>query len=127
MYLVINFSYVIKEYFLYYYIGLGIKDLIFYLKCVFQLLKGWKYLVIEDVFFIVGKGEVVVLIGCNGVGKSILFGLVVGVIKLIKGIVIIEGWVVLMFEFGGGFYLEFIGCENIYLNVILLGFRCKEV
>ncbi|HBX0670119.1 TPA: sugar ABC transporter ATP-binding protein, partial [Klebsiella pneumoniae] len=56
MHPVINFSHVTKEYPLYHHIGSGIKDLIFHPKRAFQLLKGRKYLAIEDVSFTVGKG-----------------------------------------------------------------------
>ncbi len=67
---VINFSHVTKEYPLYHHIGSGIKDLVFHPKRAFQLLKGRKYLAIEDITFTVGKGEAVALIGRNGAGKS---------------------------------------------------------
>lgn len=85
MHPVINFSHVTKEYPLYHHIGSGIKDLIFHPKRAFQLLKGRKYLAIEDVSFTVGKGEAVALIGRNGAGKSTSLGLVAGVIKPTKG------------------------------------------
>ncbi|MDF7734104.1 ATP-binding cassette domain-containing protein, partial [Klebsiella pneumoniae] len=87
MHPVINFSHVTKEYPLYHHIGSGIKDLIFHPKRAFQLLKGRKYLAIEDVSFTVGKGEAVALIGRNGAGKSTSLGLVAGVIKPTKGTV----------------------------------------
>ena len=91
MHPVINFSHVTKEYPLYHHIGSGIKDLIFHPKRAFQLLKGRKYLAIEDVSFTVGKGEAVALIGRNGAGKSTSLGLVAGVIKPTKGTVTTEG------------------------------------
>lgn len=73
---VIDFNNVTKEYPLYHHIGSGIKDLIFHPKRAFQLLKGRKYLAIQDVSFTVGKGEAVALIGRNGAGKSTSLGLV---------------------------------------------------
>ena len=72
---VIDFNNVTKEYPLYHHIGSGIKDLIFHPKRAFQLLKGRKYLAIQDVSFTVGKGEAVALIGRNGAGKSTSLGL----------------------------------------------------
>ena len=127
MHPVINFSHVTKEYPLYHHIGSGIKDLIFHPKRAFQLLKGRKYLAIEDVSFTVGKGEAVALIGRNGAGKSTSLGLVAGVIKPTKGTVTTEGRVASMLELGGGFHPELTGRENIYLNATLLGLRRKEV
>lgn len=88
---VIDFNNVTKEYPLYHHIGSGIKDLIFHPKRAFQLLKGRKYLAIQDVSFTVGKGEAVALIGRNGAGKSTSLGLVAGVIKPTKGSVTTRG------------------------------------
>ena len=124
---VINFSHVTKEYPLYHHIGSGIKDLVFHPKRAFQLLKGRKYLAIEDITFNVGKGEAVALIGRNGAGKSTSLGLVAGVIKPTKGTVTTQGRVASMLELGGGFHPELTGRENIYLNATLLGLRRKEV
>ena len=121
---VIDFNNVTKEYPLYHHIGSGIKDLIFHPKRAFQLLKGRKYLAIQDVSFTVGKGEAVALIGRNGAGKSTSLGLVAGVIKPTKGSVTTRGRVASMLELGGGFHP---GRENIYLNATLLGLRRKEV
>ena len=103
---VINFSHVTKEYPLYHHIGSGIKDLVFHPKRAFQLLKGRKYLAIEDITFTVGKGEAVALIGRNGAGKSTSLGLVAGVIKPTKGTVTTQGRVASMLELGGGFHPE---------------------
>lgn len=124
---VIDFNNVTKEYPLYHHIGSGIKDLIFHPKRAFQLLKGRKYLAIQDVSFTVGKGEAVALIGRNGAGKSTSLGLVAGVIKPTKGSVTTRGRVASMLELGGGFHPELTGRENIFLNATLLGLRRKEV
>ena len=124
---VIDFNNVTKEYPLYHHIGSGIKDLIFHPKRAFQLLKGRKYLAIQDVCFTVGKGEAVALIGRNGAGKSTSLGLVAGVIKPTKGSVTTRGRVASMLELGGGFHPELTGRENIFLNATLLGLRRKEV
>lgn len=124
---VINFHNVTKEYPLYHHIGSGIKDLIFHPKRALQLLKGRKYLAIEDISFTVSKGEAVALIGRNGAGKSTSLGLVAGVIKPTRGVVETKGRVASMLELGGGFHPELTGRENIYLNATLLGLRRKEV
>lgn len=49
MSVVIEFSNVTKEYPLYHHIGSGIKDLLFHPKRAMSLLKGRKYLAIEDI------------------------------------------------------------------------------
>jgi lipopolysaccharide transport system ATP-binding protein len=123
---VIDFNNVTKEYPLYHHIGSGIKDLIFHPKRAFQLLKGRKYLAIQDVSFTVGKGEAVALIGRNGAGKSTSLGLVAGVIKPTKGSVTTRGRVASMLELGGGFHPELTGRENIFLMPHFLGYAVKR-
>lgn len=127
MSVVIEFSNVTKEYPLYHHIGSGIKDLLFHPKRAMSLLKGRKYLAIEDISFTVNKGESVALIGRNGAGKSTSLGLVAGVLKPSKGEVKVKGRVASMLELGGGFHPELTGRENIILNATLLGLRRSEV
>lgn len=124
---VIEFCNVTKEYPLYHHIGSGIKDLLFHPRRAISLLKGRKYLSIEDISFQVNKGESVALIGRNGAGKSTSLGLVAGVLKPSKGEVKVKGRVASMLELGGGFHPELTGRENIKLNATLLGLRRKEV
>ncbi|MCZ5701498.1 ATP-binding cassette domain-containing protein [Escherichia coli] len=124
---VINFSHVTKEYPFYHHIGSGIKDLVFHPKRAFQLLKGRKYLAIEDITFTVGKGEAVALIGRNGAGKVPLLGLVMASLSLQKALLQPRDAVASMLELGGGFHPELTGRENIYLNATLLELRRKEV
>lgn len=124
---VIEFCHVTKEYPLYHHIGSGIKDLLFHPKRAMSLLKGRKYLAIEDISFSVNKGESVALIGRNGAGKSTSLGLVAGVLKPSKGEVKVIGRVASMLELGGGFHPELTGRENIVLNATLLGLRRSEV
>lgn len=124
---VIEFCNVTKEYPLYHHIGSGLKDLLFHPKRAFNLLKGRKYLAIEDISFKINKGESVALIGRNGAGKSTSLGLVAGVLKPTRGEVHVRGRVASMLELGGGFHPELTGRENIKLNATLLGLRRAEV
>lgn len=55
------------------------------LKNVVKVYK--KYIVLENVYMIFYKGEIVVIVGKNGVGKSMFLKLIGGLFKLIKGIV----------------------------------------
>ncbi|HEB4872984.1 TPA: ABC transporter ATP-binding protein [Kluyvera ascorbata F0526] len=124
---VIEFCNVTKEYPLYHHIGSGIKDLLFHPRRAMSLLKGRKYLAIENISFAVNKGESVALIGRNGAGKSTSLGLVAGVLKPSSGEVKVTGRVASMLELGGGFHPELTGRENIVLNATLLGLRRSEV
>lgn len=124
---IIVFRGVTKEYPLYHHIGSGIKALIFNPKRALNLLRGRKYLAIENVSFTIRRGETVGLIGRNGAGKSTSLGLVAGVLKPTRGEVEVVGRVASMLELGGGFHPELSGRENIKLNATLLGLRKKEV
>ena len=126
MTIAIEFKNVSKSYPLYHHIGSGVKDLIFHPGRALSLLKGRKYKAIEDISFIVNKGEAVALIGRNGAGKSTSLGLVTGVIRPSSGSVITHGRIASMLELGGGFHPELTGRENIILNATLLGLRKKK-
>jgi len=127
MSVVIEFKNVTKRYPLYHHIGSGIKELIFNPRRALSLLSGRSYLAIEDINFIIEKGESVALIGRNGAGKSTSLGLVAGVMKPSSGTVSVTGRVASMLELGGGFHPELTGRENIRLNATLLGLRRKEL
>lgn len=124
---VIEFNNVTKHYPLYHHIGSGIKELIFNPRRALILLAGRSYLAIENISFVVEKGESVALIGRNGAGKSTSLGLVAGVLKPSSGSVTVKGRVASMLELGGGFHPELTGRENIFLNATLLGLRKKEI
>lgn len=127
MEIVIEFDAVTKSYPLYHHIGSGIKDLVFNPRRALSLLRGRKYLAIEDISFKVYKGEAVALVGRNGAGKSTSLSLVAGVIKPSSGKITTSGRIASMLELGGGFHPELTGRENIILNATLLGLRRKEV
>lgn len=123
----IEFEGVTKSYPLYHHIGSGIKDLVFHPRRALSLLRGRKYLAIEDITFKIYKGEAVALVGRNGAGKSTSLGLVAGVIKPTLGKITTHGRIASMLELGGGFHPELTGRENIILNATLLGLRRKDV
>jgi len=127
MSVVIEFKNVTKRYPLYHHIGSGIKELIFNPRRALSMLSGRSYLAIEDINFVIEKGESVALIGRNGAGKSTSLGLVAGVMKPSSGTVSVTGRVASMLELGGGFHPELTGRENIRLNATLLGLRRKEL
>lgn len=82
--------------------------------------------VFDGVDFDIWCGEVFGLIGLNGVGKSMLLKVLSCIMELMEGCVEIYGCVGILFEVGIGFYLEFIGCENIFFSGVILGMWCCE-
>lgn len=55
----------------------------------------WLFL---GVLFVLGVGDVVFVMGLNGVGKFSLMWIVVGLLVFFVGCVMVEGWVVLFVE-----------------------------
>lgn len=88
---------------------------------------GCEFWVLCDVSLRVKWGDVVGIIGCNGFGKLILLQIIVGIFVLMIGWVQVNGCIVVFLEFGSGFNLDFIGCENVLLNGMILGLIECEV
>ena len=91
-------------------------------KAVTGKLKFNEFLAMDDVSFVVEKGETLGLIGSNGAGKSTTLKVISGILKPTEGSVITRGNIVPMLELGAGFDLELTGKENIYLNGAILGY-----
>jgi len=47
--------------------------------------------VLKDVTFEVGKGEIVALLGPNGSGKSTILKTIFGMLKPLRGVVLLDG------------------------------------
>ena len=82
---------------------------------------------LKDVSFSVAEGEIVGLIGPNGVGKSTLLKILTRVTAPTTGRVEVRGRVASLLEVGTGFHPELTGRENIYLNGVLLGMTHRKV
>lgn len=82
---------------------------------------------LKDVNFSVEKGQTLAIIGENGAGKSTILKLIAGLLKTDAGEVCTKGRVSALLELGAGFYPEFTGRENLYLNASLFGLTKKEV
>lgn len=91
-------------------------------KAVTGKLKFNEFLAMDDVSFVVEKGETLGLIGSNGAGKSTTLKVISGILKPTEGSVVTRGNIVPMLELGAGFDLELTGKENIYLNGAILGY-----
>lgn len=81
---------------------------------------------LRPVNLVVGKGEIVGIVGRNGSGKSTLLQLVCGTLTPTTGSVAITGRVAALLELGSGFNPEFSGIENVFLNASVLGLTREE-
>ena len=84
----------------------------------FEALKG--------ISFRIPKGDCVGIIGLNGSGKSTLLKILTGIVKATSGDVKTSGKVAALLELGAGFNPGYTGIENIYLNMLLMGFTREE-
>jgi lipopolysaccharide transport system ATP-binding protein len=82
---------------------------------------------LRDVSFEVQPGEVVGLIGRNGVGKSTMLKLLARITEPTQGEADLFGRTAALLEVGTGFHGELSGRENIYLSGAILGLRRAEV
>jgi len=82
---------------------------------------------LKDVSFEVKKGEVVGIIGRNGVGKSTLLKILSKITDPTEGRVELTGRVGSLLEVGTGFHPELTGHENVYLYGAILGMDRWEV
>lgn len=80
------------------------------------------FMALENIDFVVTKGEQYGIVGTNGSGKSTLLKIIAGVMEPTKGRVAIGGSIAPLIELGAGFDMELTARENIYLNGSLLGY-----
>lgn len=82
---------------------------------------------LKNISFQVKSGEVVGIIGPNGVGKSTLLKILSGITDPTEGYADIYGRVGSLLEVGTGFHPELTGRENIFLNGAILGMKKAEI
>lgn len=94
----------------------------YFLALVKRQLFFKEFKALEDIDFIVNRGERYGIVGTNGSGKSTLLKLIAGVLEPTKGRIAIGGTIAPLIELGAGFDMELTARENIYLNGALLGY-----
>ena len=82
---------------------------------------------LDDVSFVLPKGEGLGVIGENGAGKSTLLKILCGVTQATAGSLRVDGRVAAILELGAGFHPDFSGRQNAVLNAALLGLSEREV
>lgn len=82
---------------------------------------------VNDVSFIIRRGESVALFGRNGAGKSSILKIIAGVSTPSQGIVRVCGRVSALLDLSAGFDMEMTGRENIYFRGDVLGIPRKEM
>lgn len=85
------------------------------------------YKALENIKFVVQKGETVGIIGKNGAGKSTLLKVITGVVSPSEGSIEVEGEISALLELGTGFNPEYTGLENIFLNGSMRGLSDEEI
>ncbi len=94
----------------------------YFIKIMKRQLHFKKFMALEDIDFVVNRGEQYGIVGTNGSGKSTLLKLIAGVLDPSEGRVAIGGTIAPLIELGAGFDMELTARENIYLNGALLGY-----
>ena len=94
----------------------------YFIKIAKRELHFKKFMALEDIDFVVNRGEQYGIVGTNGSGKSTLLKIIAGVLEPSEGRVAIGGSIAPLIELGAGFDMELTARENIYLNGALLGY-----
>ncbi len=98
------------------------------LKMVVDHKAQWEnFWALKGVSFDIEQGETLGLIGGNGMGKTTILKLIMGMLQPDRGQVTVNGRVSGLLELGAGFQPELTGLENIHLNVGLFGVPHHEI
>ena len=82
---------------------------------------------LQDVSFDVKRGQGFGVLGANGMGKTTLLSILLGIVQPDRGSVGMQGRVASLIELGAGFHPELSGRDNVYLYGAILGMRRREV
>ncbi len=84
-----------------------------------------KFVAVNDVSFVVEKGDMLGIIGTNGAGKSTLLKAVTQIMRPSKGSVEVNGKIAALLELASGFDGDLNLKENAYLRGAMLGYTRK--
>jgi teichoic acid transport system ATP-binding protein len=82
---------------------------------------------LDDVSFLVEKGEAFGVVGRNGAGKSTLLRVIAGTLRPDEGRVVTTGRTSTLLQLGVGFNFELSGSRNIYLGGLAAGLRRSQI
>jgi ABC-type polysaccharide/polyol phosphate transport system ATPase subunit len=86
-----------------------------------------QFVALDNINFLIHKGETFGVIGENGAGKSTLLKILARTLKPTNGKLDINGRSAALLELGAGFNPELTGEENIYLNAYLMGLSKADI
>jgi lipopolysaccharide transport system ATP-binding protein len=90
-------------------------------------LTGEEFWAVQDVSFVVEKGEGLAIIGPNGAGKSTTLKLLTRILRPTKGRCRVQGRVGALIEVAAGFHPDLTGRENVYLQGAIMGMKRLEI
>lgn len=97
-------------------------------KAIFSKKAKYKEkIAINNLSFLIEKGETVALFGKNGAGKSTILKMITGVTYPTTGEITVNGRVSALLELTAGFDPEFTGRENIFFRGQLFGMSNDEI
>ncbi len=80
------------------------------------------FMAVNDVTFVLEKGDMLGIIGSNGAGKSTLLKVIAGIMAPTKGSVTVNGNIAALLELASGFDGDLTVKENAYLRGAMLGY-----
>lgn len=89
-------------------------------------LRNDEFYAVNNISFVLNKGESLALIGRNGCGKTTLLKMIAGLIKPTDGRIMIDGKTQALIALGAGFDKKLSGRENIYNSASLMGLTQNE-
>lgn len=90
------------------------------------ILRNQEFWAVENVSFVVKRGEAIGVIGPNGAGKTTLLKMLNGIFWPDQGRITMHGRVGGLIEVGAGFHPLLTGRENIFVNAAILGMSKSE-
>lgn len=86
-----------------------------------------RFKALDDVSFMVRKGEVIGIIGTNGSGKSTILKIISGALIPTTGKITVDRNKIQLLTLGTGFDFELTGRENVYLNGSIIGYTKEYI